>query len=240
MSACRTFRRELELALEGRPRPEHLTALSFDVHLLACSECRDLLESEQALEALLASLPEPRLPEAMARRVLARLRRDARLDSLLEAAPEPDVPAGLAARVLAGVSEETDPLDRLLDAVPAPEVPAGLASEVLAGVRAAERRARFRPVRRIGVALLAAAAVLLVFLLLDREPPAARRETELAEAADAELSDEFLAAFDVLENWDHLGGEDLDLLLASIDEIDELVVDESLWIEAETEEGSGG
>jgi hypothetical protein len=247
--SCRSFRRELERALEGRARSGRLVELSFDAHLLACEDCRELLESEQALEILLASLPDPRLPDDLAERVLARLRheREAGLDALLERAPAPNVPADLVRKVRAAVAEEraaahTDPLDRLLELVPPPRIPATLAADVLAGVREATRPSRWRSLRPLWLSLAAAAALIALLFAVDRS----RGERESVDehiadpvvpsAGSEELPDEFLAAFDVLENWELVNGEDIDFLLASIDEIDEFVFEESAWSEA----GAGG
>ena len=114
--------------------------------------------SEEALEELLATLPEPRLPAALARRVLRRLRtaREAAgdpLDQLLELPPASPGPVGLAEHVLAGLAEErargrgADRLDRLLESVPEPAAPAGLAERVLEGL-AEHRPLRLRPLAR--------------------------------------------------------------------------------------------
>ena len=133
--SCSAFRAELERVLEGRPRPDELTTLSWNEHLLACSACRALLEREEALEELLASWPKPRLSPERRVALLACLRAAARgesnLDDLLDA-DDVAAPAGLAARVIAGLDEER--LDALLDLDAAPAVPDGLASRVLAGV----------------------------------------------------------------------------------------------------------
>ena len=59
---CREFRAALLKALEGLPVPRELTVLSWHQHLLSCGPCRALLEREEALEELLATLPEPKLP----------------------------------------------------------------------------------------------------------------------------------------------------------------------------------
>ena len=134
--SCSGFRGALELALRGQAGQD-TTELAWHEHLLGCSECRELLESEEALEELLASLPEPRLPANLARRVLQRLERersaDDPLDELLESSPHPAAPAGLGARVLSNLRAERveQRLDDLLERVPAPEVPAELAARIL-------------------------------------------------------------------------------------------------------------
>lgn len=106
---CETFRAQLSAALEGRPQPEQLGPLGWNEHLLGCGPCRELLEAEEALEMLLASLPEPHLPPELVRRLLARLaleRTEAGLDRLLEEAPEPHAPLNLAQRILAGLDSD--------------------------------------------------------------------------------------------------------------------------------------
>ena len=126
---CRDFRELLERAL-SQPSAK-LEPLAWHEHLGACAECRTVLEEEEALEQLLASLPLPALPEDLTDRVLARLRDEHErtdLDSLLEL-DQPDEPDGLTERVL----DELE-LDRLLARVPEPEVPAGLSGRVLAGL----------------------------------------------------------------------------------------------------------
>lgn len=132
---CGEFRAALSRALEGQPMPDELTVLGWHEHLLSCAECRLLLEREEALEALLATMPRPSLPPDLTRRVLLRLRENREeapgLDRLLELA---DVapPAGLSGRVTAGLRGERA-LDRLLEQDRAP-VPEGLAGRVRAGI----------------------------------------------------------------------------------------------------------
>ena len=146
-SACSEFRAQLERCLTGEPSPENLTSLGWHEHLLGCGSCRELLDAEEALEYLLASLPDPKLPQHLVPRVLERLRvtreeanhAAARLDSLLEKAGAPDgaqVPANLAHAVLEGLA-----LDRLLERVPVEPVPAGLSQRLLSAL-APERRTR--------------------------------------------------------------------------------------------------
>lgn len=114
---CRDFRIVLEGRLDGRAAPERLGELAFrsmiDEHLFTCAECRALLDAEEALESLLASLPEPRLAPAVRARVLARLRlarEDDRLDRLLDVASDEMAPAGLAEGVLAALAREREDL----------------------------------------------------------------------------------------------------------------------------------
>jgi hypothetical protein len=172
-ASCRDFRRLLESRLAGRAASERIADLAWHEHLFGCAECRALLDAEEALESLLASLPEPRLAPEVKGRVLARLRvaaLDERLDRLLDAAAEP-APRDLAQSVLRGVSARVadERLDRLLelDVVAAPE---GLAARTIASLRLARRAAvRRATVVRITAAFAAAAALVFVVWLARRE-----------------------------------------------------------------------
>ena len=161
---CRDFRRLLETKLVGAPSPVELSHLAWHEHLLACGECRHLLEAEEALEELLATLPNPKLSPRMTARVLARLRaahdEDAALEALLDRDRAPTAPAGLAQRVLARLEDERlleterrleraaslsvpaadERFEELLDADREIAVPKELVSRVQLGV-AAERAA---------------------------------------------------------------------------------------------------
>lgn len=230
--ACDDFRRSLAEALSGELARPSTTELQWHEHLLSCHECRSLLDAEEALEELLASLPDPHLPPDLARRVLARLELERHgrmettetveaLDRLLDSSPRPVVPEGLGARVLRGLREAREsatrrPLDELLELVPAPEPPPGLAERVLARLapaRVEKPRTTLRLLR--GGRRLAAAAVVLglglglTFLW-----------TRTREPAPEPVDDELLATLDVLENWDFLMSDDIDLLLVSLDPVD--------------------
>lgn len=130
-SDCRSFRAALTRALEGRPQPERLRLLSWHEHLLGCTDCRELLEREEALEHLLATLPEPKLPPDLTRRLIRRLgtsmESQSSLDDLL-ALDAAEVPVGLAAEVERRVRAEAA-LDALLDQ-DGVAVPSGLAARV--------------------------------------------------------------------------------------------------------------
>ena len=180
---CMEFRQQLEALLGGRPDPERLTVLGWHEHLLSCGDCREILEQEEALELLLASLPDPQLPPDLSRRLVRRLRqleseasdtKGGALESLL-ALDEVAIPAGLAGRVKAGVAEarREDRLDALLERALRVEVPEDLGQRVLAGLEGERSRDRLisaapqsrpegrtRPMSR-GVLLRLAAAILV-------------------------------------------------------------------------------
>lgn len=131
MKSCLEFRTRLRAAIEG-----HLSGapLAWHEHLVGCAACRELFEAEEALDALLACLPEPQLPVALAQRVLRRLERDRQLEHALdqvldEAVGAAEAPADLSARILAGLGSAGS-VDELLELVPAPEAPSGLAARV--------------------------------------------------------------------------------------------------------------
>ena len=229
-SDCRAFRQMLEHALEGARTAEELTNLSWHEHLLGCADCRALLEAEEALEMLLESLPEPKLPLQLARRVLARLRagEEARLDRLLELDESARAPAGLARRVLAGLETERSAadarLDALLERAGAVELPAQLAQRVLAHVaeeRGLTRRRRPLLARR-PVQLALAAGLLAVVAAFAFWP---RRESVRPELAGtpAGVDPRMLEHIDVLEQWELLQRNDLDTLLSTLPRTDQLI-----------------
>ncbi|HEX6882636.1 MAG TPA: hypothetical protein VF530_04590 [Planctomycetota bacterium] len=213
-TSCAEFRIALEAALAG---PEgRRAALAQDAHVAACAGCRAELAREQRLERALAAVPAVVVPPALARRVLARL------------APERDAAGG--------------ELDELLARVPPPTVPAGLAGAVLAGLAPERARARRGPSGRLGPAwlLAAAAGLVLGWLLLARRAAPAEIRHELARAALALEADEELLAY-ALEHWELLHDEDLDLWLASLDPVDELLMEvagEEPWLDAAAEGGA--
>ena len=268
MSGCNEFRARLAASLVGRPAPP-APRVAWHEHLVACAACRALLEDEEALEAVLASLPEPALPPDLAERVLARLagERVTTLDGLLDlnrvaATADRERLAGLAARVLSGLEAARERerlagaerrLDALLDRVPAPDVPDDLAERVLAAVRPRPRLFALRG--GLAWAALAAAAAVLALVAwrftrtdgvapLDAPPrnvaggslPAEPRAPEARGGAD-DVDDELLASLDVLERWDLLTDEDLAVLLASMDAVDEELLDLAYSDEEEEDEG---
>lgn len=238
MDACRAFQDHLAAALGGPPDApvESLRALSWHRHILQCASCRDLLAAEEALEDLLATLPAPRLPAGVAARVLARLaeeREAAALDRLLELASAARAPEGLARSVLARLEEERQSaaLDRLLE-LDVAAAPGGLAGRVLAALdqeRAPHTRAsRWR---RTPVALRLAAAGVLALggaaaldALLESEPadelPRDVFPLELAEAA--EPPPELL---ELLQDWELINDESLDVVLTGLDTADEVLLE---------------
>lgn len=195
---CSDFRARLSALLSGRAAAPEWTTLAWHEHLHTCAECRDLLEAEEALEVLLETLPEPRLPRALCERVLERLATarpglagaagDAGLDQLLGLA-EVTPPDDLAGNVLRGLRDprraarEERALDDLLERVPAVETPDGLTERVLAGLdQHRERRPVLRPVSRSAwgsaPARWAAAAVVLVPLAFGLWRTSTRSEAE--------------------------------------------------------------
>jgi hypothetical protein len=110
-----------------------------------------------------------------------------------------------------------DELDELLERLPPPEAPAELSQRVLAGL--AKARAPRRPV--MSLALAAAGVATLASVLFWRN--GASPTVELARGADLEADDELLIY--AVENWELLHDDDLDVWLASLDPLDELLVE---------------
>ena len=203
--------------------------LGWHEHLLGCGECRILLEQEEALESLLASLPEPRLSEDLTQRVLHSLRRARDLDDLL-AMDQVQVPEGLGGRIHAGLQAQRQEarLDELLTAAGSVEIPAGLEQRTLNAVReriqAVPERSqvhRFRPLQRAAAVLvlsLGAAALWRGFVAR----PAQLQGPDLAQA-DAEviaLLPELLALRSI-ESLDPIERE----LIVGLDLSDEALLD---------------
>jgi len=228
---CNDFRELLERAL-CEPTKE-LQPLAWHEHLSVCPECRSLLEEEEALEHLLASLPEPKLPEALADRVLSRLREEhttANLDTLLEL-DHLNEPEGLTGRVL----DELE-LDRLLARVPEVEAPAGLSARVLTALESerGKKAAPVFPLRRL-VPLAASLLVLLGFFALRGDDDI---EPHLADGpADTQPSEEMLALLDILGDESLWLGDasEIDIAL-SLDESDELLLEYLIAIEEEEDD----
>ncbi len=169
---CTDFRARLARALvehTSREAEGFEGAVAWHEHVLTCGACRELLESEEALEDLLASLPLPSLPPELARRVLQRLqptRAELELDRLLDDALSANdafaAPPRLASDMLSRLSGArelarlNDKLDALLERVPAPSTPPGLPQRVLQAL--APHRERVERVARNVAARSAAPA----------------------------------------------------------------------------------
>ncbi|MSR61827.1 MAG: hypothetical protein EXS08_05215 [Planctomycetes bacterium] len=213
-SACESFRVELERAVRGGGRA--LARLAAEPHARQCGACRTALAREQMLERALAAVPAPAVPPALARRVLAALAHE---------------------RLRAPVLEEHE-LDELLESVPAPPVPPDLGARVLAGL-VPERSARRRRPRwawLVAAGLLVGAGLWAVRARSSAPPP-----SPLVEAEDLESDEELLAY--ACERWEELHDEDLDVWLASIDPLDELLLEyaEESWPEnAAPADAAGG
>jgi len=227
---CRAFRLLLERRLSGRATRERLSDLAWHEHLFACADCRALLEDEEALESLLASLPEPRLTPVVRERVLARLRfarEEEWLDRMLDRAASDAPPGNLAIGVLAGLARRRaeQRLDDLL-ALDRVEVPVGLSARTLGALRLA-RRSRRVAARTVAVVAAAAALVAIAWIAWPRRGDTNRATIDLAQGAGpvvrpiapvstAPVDEDVLAAFDVLENWDVLVSDDVETLLGTL------------------------
>ncbi len=203
MNDCTRFRRLLEARLAGSPDPEGLRELGWHEHISTCAACREMLAQEEALELLLASLPEPKLPPALTARVLARLRarsEDA-LDRLLEL-DDVQVPAGLSQRVLAGVAAARAPRPRALPARPR-RIPRWLAAAAL---------------------LLVGVGVAWRLMRSSDDGSSGGEEVRIAQAQDEEL----IPWLEVLEHWEGL--QELEPveaeILAHFDTSDEAALEE--------------
>jgi len=185
---CDDFRARI-----GKPLSD-ADAVPWHEHLARCAACRDRLAAEQHLDELLASVPAPRIPAALAERVRAAL------------------------GPMREKQREEMRLDALLDAVPAPEVPADLARRVLAGLRAERHPRSLRFLRGRTLRLAAAAVVLFAALaawrLFDR--PQGEPRAPLTYMKDELSGDDELVVY-ALENWELLMSEELEVYLASLD-----------------------
>jgi hypothetical protein len=293
---CRDFRARLADALRGRATPPRLSELSWHEHLLSCDDCRSVLSAEEALDALLVSLPEPNLPAELTRRVLSRLeparpervgaasRQD--LDALLELTTIDAPPRDLARHVLEGlaapraeaqaaprrVAASADAqLDHLLERVPAPQAPAALSQRLLlrlaakravpqarkvASLAASGSRWHQRTLVRLAAAvMIAGGAGWCLWQVLSPKParsdadnfvdgtkdtppgntaqdrsaqsvaPPNGTPDSLAPKTMRTADDELLARLDLLESWDLLSDDDLDVLLSSLDPVDEVLLE---------------
>jgi len=207
-TGCAEFRALLEQALASAPR---LAELARAEHPRTCALCRAELGRERALDDLLVRVPEPEVPATLARRVLAGLASE-RVRAATDSATD---------EVSDDFASEDAALEELLDGLPEPRVPAGLPARVLAGVAHARPP---RPPRRGPWLLLAAAGLAgLVLWAWNARRAGALLEVAHGEAPEAELDAELLAY--AVERWDLLHDEDLDVWLASLDPLDEVLLE---------------
>lgn len=251
MNACFQFRTRLANLLAGRASSASFGELAWHEHLSACTECRALIEAEEALEHLLASLPEPQLPPELAGRLLARLEPvrgesmlDSTLDSVLERGDEVAVPKALAARMLSRLDGARTAqrgeaeLDRVLARLPAPEVPEELARRTLARLALA-RRPRRASQPRLALAAAALLALGIGAWLLTRgvavdentAPEMASGPTPRAPAVAPrervldEPPADLLASLDLLESWDLVVEDSVEADVLALDAFDALLLD---------------
>ena len=216
MNPCASFLAALEAALAG-PR-DALELLAEVPHVHGCTSCARALARERALERLLARAPAPEVPSGLAARIRAGL------------APERPVEAPVPTTF-------SDPeFDGLLARAGAVESPPDLARQVLA--RLAPERARLRRPGRI----LALAAALLLALLggwawfraRERFGPRAPGpivveefdpfDVPLPPEAVSLESDTELVVY-ALENWELLNDAEFEVWLASLDPLDQLLIE---------------
>ncbi len=136
---------------------------------------------------------------------------------------------------------ENAELENVLGRLPAPLVPAGLAGRVLQGLAEAREPRRAKSARRVWLLRAAAAFFVgLAFWAWTVLRPVAPR-VDLAQGTAAELeADEELLAYAV-ERWELLQDEDLDLWLASLDPVDELLIEfaaDETWLDDGSHEAS--
>ncbi|MEZ5975753.1 MAG: hypothetical protein R3F33_01530 [Planctomycetota bacterium] len=256
--ACFEFRTRLSALLsqpggpggDGRGTLPIAAELGWHSHLLGCDTCRQLLESEQALEELLTSLPRPTLTDDRRAALVARLDSNLRLEALLDRAdPFTVAPVGLAARIAGRIAAQADPLGHL-DHIPAP---AGMQQRILdacladgapvelpASERAKSRAPRQAPLLRhwIPTSLVAAGLAALLWYLPGQNPPGSGPKSDgsqtVADAGNDPVDADLLAVLDsleVLDLVDELEAEEWELL----DTYDQL----GLFLE-ETDAGTGG
>lgn len=239
MSACDLFRARLERVLADPSAHGGLQALGWQEHLFTCEDCRGMLAAEEALESLLGVLPEVHLPEDLTARVLARLRarsagspaagpadvgserHEHALDRLLSRADAPGPPGDLGARTLRGLREirSDEALERLLERVEVGAPPTALVGDVLRAVES--ERARRTELLGLGPRWGWAAAALALltcgaWILSGGPQPDVSDDGGLRVAVEDEVDPELLAALDVLENWELLLSDDVDVLLGGL------------------------
>jgi hypothetical protein len=237
--SCITFRDLLERSLcepAGQRRE-----LSWHEHLSICAGCCRLLEEEEALEYLLTTLPAPGLPEALASRVLTRLREQRAsygLDALLER-DQLEEPLGLSGRIKRDLA-----LDRLLELGDQLEVPAGLSARVLTALKGSREASQPQAISfRVLLPLAASLLALLGVFFVNREGASPPVVAELP--VDESPSSEMLALLDILgdeavweeELWE--SNEAIDLAL-ELDESDELLLEYLAATKEEQDEEENG
>jgi hypothetical protein len=260
VNACRDFRSRLASLLSGRASSASFGELAWHEHLLGCADCRALVETEQALEELLASLPQPQLPPELAQRLLARLepaRGDVALDLLLERGDAVAVPGALASRMLAkldsarAAQREEARLDALLARLPEPQVPADLSRRTLARLALARRphpaAPRTATPRRLALAAAALVTLALGAWLLGRDPrrdgasdidlaqgPAPRvPQVAPRERVLDEPPADLLASLDLLESWELVVDDSVEADVLALDGFDALLLDVADELDAE-------
>ena len=211
---CGPFRAELELALTGSRAA--FERLGDHEHIHACAPCRAEHERERRLERLLERLPGPDVPARLSSRLMASLKR-----------ARSEVESSLAGSGDLASAE----LDELLSRLPAPRVPADLAGRVLAGTVEA------RTSRALGAAfrwrhLLVAAALLVALGVVLWRSRSSGEVEPVHTTANLEADEELLIY--AVERWELLHDDDLDVWLASLDSLDELLMevsDDEDWLD---------
>lgn len=202
---CEDFRALVARHLRpGKPGRELLPAgesVAWHTHLVECADCREFLAEEGRLDELLAAVPEPELPSALAARVRAALE-----------------PARRRQR-------EEEHLDLLLDGLPEPIAPEGMSGRVLAGLRAERAPAKWTLLRGRGLAL--AAAVLALLLTIAGRALLFRESSTPEEVAyiRTELIDEDELIVYALENWELLMSDDIEVYMASLDPSERILLE---------------
>lgn len=248
-NSCTAFRMQLRRTLEASLPMPRLHDLAWNEHLHSCSACRELLAAEEALEALLSSLPSPSLPPGLAQRVLARLAaaqpQPGTLDALLEMDQVVPFQPGLAQRVLAHLAEEralqrspVASVDALLERARPIEVPVGLAQRTQRALAIHRETTRSRTwTMRLRWALVAAGLALAIGLYVwsgrIEEP-----QQPAVVVHDAQPDPGLLENLTLLEEWELLQGGDIEVLLSTLSAGDEYLLELDAATNTEsTEEG---